>query len=72
MTFHGKEDNESGDKIILPASAFERLAQMMVTYPMQFELMNNAFEVPRRTQCVFLLLLLGDLLARFFFSRIFA
>jgi len=49
MTFHGKEDKESGDKIILPASAFERLAQMTVTYPMQFELLNASFDVPRRT-----------------------
>jgi ubiquitin fusion degradation protein 1 len=49
VSFVNKEDKESGDKIILPASAFERLAQMTVTYPMQFELLNNAFEVPRRT-----------------------
>ena len=37
----GKEDKEKGDKIILPASAFETLAGMTVTYPMQFELRNE-------------------------------
>eukprot|EP00510_Aplanochytrium_minuta_P001647 CAMPEP_0184022640 /NCGR_PEP_ID=MMETSP0954-20121128/10746_1 /TAXON_ID=627963 /ORGANISM="Aplanochytrium sp, Strain PBS07" /LENGTH=276 /DNA_ID=CAMNT_0026305093 /DNA_START=339 /DNA_END=1169 /DNA_ORIENTATION=- len=45
----GKEDKEKGDKIILPSSAFERLAQMDISYPMQFELMNTSVSPPRTT-----------------------
>lgn len=41
MSFDGKEDKENGDKIILPTSAFETLAHMTITYPMQFELRNT-------------------------------
>jgi len=41
LSFHGKEDKENGDKIILPSSAFEKLAHMTITYPMQFELKNE-------------------------------
>jgi len=43
MSFDGKEDKENGDKIILPSSAFEMLARMTITYPMQFELRNEEF-----------------------------
>uniref|UniRef100_A0A7S2RPA4 Uncharacterized protein n=1 Tax=Mucochytrium quahogii TaxID=96639 RepID=A0A7S2RPA4_9STRA len=41
MSFHDKEDKENGDKIILPSSAFEKLARMTITYPMQFQLTND-------------------------------
>src|SRR5690349_16406465 len=34
----GKEGLESGDKILLPASALDQLARRSVTYPMNFKL----------------------------------
>jgi ubiquitin fusion degradation protein 1 len=49
VTIGGKADKEKGDKIILPTSAFEKLARMTVTYPMQFELRNESLEDIRRT-----------------------
>ena len=45
----GKSSAEKGDKIVLPQSAFERLAQMEVQYPMQFTIANDAFDPPRVT-----------------------
>eukprot|EP00511_Aplanochytrium_stocchinoi_P004898 CAMPEP_0204836192 /NCGR_PEP_ID=MMETSP1346-20131115/24413_1 /ASSEMBLY_ACC=CAM_ASM_000771 /TAXON_ID=215587 /ORGANISM="Aplanochytrium stocchinoi, Strain GSBS06" /LENGTH=287 /DNA_ID=CAMNT_0051970713 /DNA_START=424 /DNA_END=1287 /DNA_ORIENTATION=- len=45
----GKEDKEKGDKIILPSSAFEKLAQMDISYPMQFELTNESEYPVKRT-----------------------
>jgi ubiquitin fusion degradation protein 1 len=42
MSVAGKEEKEGGDKIILPSSAFEKLARMHITYPMQFELRNDS------------------------------
>ncbi|GBG32175.1 Ubiquitin fusion degradation protein 1-like [Hondaea fermentalgiana] len=43
ISFSDKEDKENGDKIILPTSAFETLARMTITYPMQFELRNDEY-----------------------------
>jgi ubiquitin fusion degradation protein 1 len=44
-----KQDKENGDKIILPISAFQKLAGMRVQYPMQFELRNENVVPIRRT-----------------------
>jgi ubiquitin fusion degradation protein 1 len=44
-----KQDKENGDKIVLPLSAFNKLAGMRVQYPMQFELRNENAEPIRRT-----------------------
>lgn len=49
LTFADKADKENGDKIILPVSAFTKLASMRVQYPMQFELRNENVEPLRRT-----------------------
>lgn len=40
---------EQGDKIILPGSAFEKLANMEVTYPLQFEVRNEYVSPPKIT-----------------------
>ena len=50
MSFlENKEEKENGDKIILPISAFQKLAGMRVQYPMQFELRNESVDPIRRT-----------------------
>ena len=49
LTFHDKADKENGDKVILSNSAFLRLASMKVQFPMQFELINENVDPPRRT-----------------------
>ncbi|KAL8129240.1 hypothetical protein V2J09_018395 [Rumex salicifolius] len=41
-SFIGKPQLESGDKIIMPPSALDRLASLHIDYPMLFELQNNA------------------------------
>ncbi|KAL9274321.1 Ubiquitin recognition factor in ER-associated degradation protein 1-like protein [Drosera capensis] len=41
-SFIEKPQIESGDKIILPPSALDRLASLHIDYPMLFELRNNA------------------------------
>ncbi|CAK8539246.1 unnamed protein product [Lathyrus sativus] len=40
---------EYGDKIIMPASALDRLASMNIEYPMLFELRNSSAD--RTTHC---------------------
>ncbi|EHA8589045.1 putative ubiquitin fusion degradation protein 1 [Cocos nucifera] len=40
----GKPQLESGDKIIMPPSALDRLASLHIDYPMLFELRNSATE----------------------------
>ena len=49
MAYSGREDLESGDKILLPQSALETLARMNVQYPMLFQLSNSS--MGRRTHC---------------------
>lgn len=46
--FAGKEIYD-GDKIFLPPSAFERLARMVIEYPMLFEVTN--LRSGRKTHC---------------------
>ncbi|KAJ6385997.1 hypothetical protein OIU77_029040 [Salix suchowensis] len=43
-SFIEKPQIESGDKIIMPPSALDRLASLHIDYPMLFELQNNAAE----------------------------
>lgn len=43
-SFIEKPQIESGDKIIMPPSALDRLASLHIDYPMLFELRNNAAE----------------------------
>ncbi|WVZ19171.1 hypothetical protein V8G54_006493 [Vigna mungo] len=43
-SFIGKPQIESGDKIIMPPSALDRLASLHIDYPMFFELRNDAAE----------------------------
>ncbi|KAF6160562.1 hypothetical protein GIB67_019502 [Kingdonia uniflora] len=43
-SFIDKPQLESGDKIIMPPSALDRLASLHIDYPMLFELRNNATE----------------------------
>ncbi|KAL5788735.1 hypothetical protein ACOSP7_005684 [Xanthoceras sorbifolium] len=43
-SFIEKPQIESGDKIIMPPSALDRLASLHIDYPMLFELRNNATE----------------------------
>ncbi|XP_014522325.1 ubiquitin recognition factor in ER-associated degradation protein 1-like [Vigna radiata var. radiata] len=43
-SFIGKPQIESGDKIIMPPSALDRLASLDIDYPMLFELRNDAAE----------------------------
>lgn len=45
----GRSNMDEGDKILLPPSALEMLAQMNVEYPMLFELRNDAIE--KKTHC---------------------
>ena len=49
LSFADKADKENGDKILLPISAFTKLASMRVQYPMQFEIRNENVDPPRRT-----------------------
>jgi ubiquitin fusion degradation protein 1 len=49
MAVSGREDLESGDKILLPQSALSVLARMNVEYPMLFQLSNPSMD--RRTHC---------------------
>lgn len=44
-----KASLESGDKIILPASALDTLARLRVTYPMMFSLVNPSARKESRT-----------------------
>ena len=44
----GRDDLENGDKILLPASAFEQLARLQISYPMLFELRTQS---GKRTHC---------------------
>eukprot|EP00924_Labyrinthula_sp_SR-Ha-C_P005103 snap_masked-scaffold_1-processed-gene-21.20-mRNA-1 protein AED:0.02 eAED:0.03 QI:0/-1/0/1/-1/1/1/0/325 len=46
-----KDGQENGDKIILPGSAMEQLAQMEVTYPLQFKLTNKYSQPEVSTHC---------------------
>ncbi|KAI6677644.1 hypothetical protein NL676_038440 [Syzygium grande] len=48
-SFIEKPQIESGDKIIMPPSALDRLASLHIDYPMLFELRNNAAE--RESHC---------------------
>lgn len=49
MAVSGKGHLEDGDKILLPNSALNQLAQMQVEYPMLFELSNP--RMGKRTHC---------------------
>jgi ubiquitin fusion degradation protein 1 len=49
VTFIDKPEAERGDKIFLPPSALDRLAQLHVEYPMLFEVENR--RDGRRTHC---------------------
>lgn len=49
MAVSGRDDLESGDKILLPQSALATLARMNVEYPMLFQLSNPSMD--RRTHC---------------------
>ena len=42
--FADKPQLEGGDKILLPASAFEQLARFQISYPMLFELRTQSGE----------------------------
>ena len=46
--FADKPQLEGGDKILLPASAFEQLARLQISYPMLFELRTQS---GKRTHC---------------------
>lgn len=48
-SFIDKPQIESGDKIIMPPSALDRLASLHIDYPMLFELRNDA--VNRKSHC---------------------
>jgi ubiquitin fusion degradation protein 1 len=48
-SFIDKPQLESGDKIIMPPSALDRLASLHIDYPMLFELRNAGIE--RVTHC---------------------
>mmetsp|Transcript_556 Transcript_556/g.1218 ORF Transcript_556/g.1218 Transcript_556/m.1218 type:complete len:309 (+) Transcript_556:43-969(+) len=47
VSFKGREDMEEGNKLLLPASALQTLAQLNISYPMLFEVTNPALD--RRT-----------------------
>ncbi|CAD7935305.1 unnamed protein product [Amoebophrya sp. A120] len=48
VSFAGREDLESGNKIILPSSALDNLARLNISYPMLFEASNGN---THRTHC---------------------
>ena len=47
--FAGKNNLDEGDKILMPASALDRLSRMEIDYPMLFEITNESNG--RKTHC---------------------